>query len=213
MMPAEMIMNGYMKSEDENMRNDAHLRAEDVAAYLDATVGNRDRERIETHAADCEECRREIAEVSQVLRRLRRTPTWRTWVPVAAAAAIIALLLVRPLWIETGPDSTPRFRGPESAGREGTVAIRVLEPRDESTLRSTAIAFVWHAGGAGASYQLTLTDDVGGVVWMLATTDTVALLPDTVSLLPASLYHWYVDGLLEDGRHASSGVHSFTTRR
>jgi hypothetical protein len=77
----------------------------------------------------------------------------------------------------------------------------------------TGVAFVWHAGGAGASYQLTLTDAEGGVVWNLATTDTVASLPDTVELENAAIYHWYVDGLLEDGRHASSGVHSFITGR
>ncbi len=77
----------------------------------------------------------------------------------------------------------------------------------------TGITFGWHAGGAGASYQLTLTDDEGSVVWTLATTDTVASLPATVELEHASLYHWYVDGLLEDGRHASSGVHSFFTGR
>jgi hypothetical protein len=72
---------------------------------------------------------------------------------------------------------------------------------------------VWHAAATGASYQLTLTDAEGSVVWTLATTDTMAMLPDTVTLAHASLYHWYVDGLLEDGRRASSGVHSFTTAR
>ncbi len=205
-MPEETIMNEYMNSEE-------HPSAEDVAAYLDGTIGNLDRKRIEAHAAECEECRREITEVTGTLRRMRRTPNWRVWAPAAAAAAVITFLMLRPLWIETGSDSTSRFRGPESiAGREGSVDIRVLAPADESTVSPADVAFIWHAGGSEASYQLTLTDDEGSVIWTLATTDTVASLPDTVALEHASLYHWYVDGLLEDGRHASSGVHSFTAQ-
>lgn len=206
-MPDEMIMSEYTES-------GGHLSAEAVAAYLDGTIGDFDRKRVEAHAAECEECRHEIAEVTGALTRVRRTPNWRVWAPAAAAAAVIALLLLNPFWVETGPDSRSRFRGPESiAGREGSVHIRVLAPPDESTVSPADVAFVWHAGGAGASYQLTLTDSEGSVVWTLATTDTAASLPDTIELMHASLYHWYVDGLLEDGRHASSGVHSFTARR
>lgn len=206
-MPDETIMNEPITSEE-------HLTAEAIAAYLDGTIGDLERKRVEAHAAECEECRREIVEVTGTLRRMRRTPNWRVWAPAAAAAALIAFLVLRPFWIETGQDSTSRFRGPESiAGREGRVDIRVLAPADESTVSPADVAFIWHAGGAEASYQLTLTDAEGGVVWTLATTDTVASLPDTIALVHASLYHWYVDGLLEDGRQASSGVRSFTTRR
>jgi hypothetical protein len=194
--------------------SEGHPNAEDVAAYVDGIIDGRSRERIEAHAADCEECRREIAEVAQVVQREGRTPSWRLWAPAVAAAAVIGLLMVRPFGTETGPDTTARFRGSGSVEeREGIVAIQVIQPRDGAVLGPTAISFIWHASGTEASYQLTLTDDEGEVVWALTTTDTITALPDTTELANSSSYHWYVDGLLEDGRQANSGVHSFTTAR
>jgi len=198
---------------DDNTPDLAHLSAEDVAAYLDGTLGTRERERVEAHAAECKECRSELAEVTRQLRGVRRVPRWRVLAPLAAAA-VIALVVAQPFSTPTRPEGTSRFRGPEStADRQGSVSIGVLAPPSNGTVNPAAVTFVWHAGGAGASYQLTVTDDVGGVVWTLATTDTVAALPDTVTLTRGSRYHWYVDGLFEDGRRASSGVHSFTTAR
>lgn len=191
-----------------------HLSAEEVAAYIDGTIAEAERERVEAHAAACAECRNEIAEVAATLRRHHAAKKWRVVVPVAAAAAAVALLIVNPFSLETGPERTGRFRGPEvTADREGAVEIRVLEPPTDSAVRTMGVAFAWHAGGVGASYQLTVTNDEGGVVWSFATTDTVASLPDTIELEPGATYYWYVDGLLEDGQHATSGVRSFITQR
>jgi hypothetical protein len=135
------------------------------------------------------------------------------FVPAVAAAAVIALLVARPFGPETTPDSASRFREPASlADQEDGVEIQIVAPADDEVVSAASLTFVWHAVGTGASYQLTVTDGEGGVVWTLATIDTVAALPDTVTLARASLYYWYVDGLVEDARHASSGVHSFTTR-
>lgn len=202
----DRTVNGYMTSE-------RHLSAGDVAAYLDGAIGDADRERIERHAAECDVCRREIAEVTVALRQERKTPSWRIWVP-AAAAAVVAVLLVQPFGPGTGPDGTSRLRGPAGIpDREGAVAIRIIAPSAESVVASGQVAFIWQAAGAGTSYQLTLTDDEGSVLWTLATTDTVAQLPDTIELDLASRYHWYVDAMLDDGQSRSSGVHSFTTGR
>jgi hypothetical protein len=199
---------------NEDRSGEGHPTAEDMAAYLDGRIGESARKRVEAHAAGCAECRREIAEVTAVLAPGRRTPGWRVWASAAAAAAVIALLVVGPFGMESEPDSAARFRGPGSAAdRGGPVRIPVASPAHGSAVGPDGLTFVWHAGGSGASYQLTLTNDEGGVVWQLGTTDTVASLPDTIDLEPASTYHWYVDALLEGGRNATSGVRSFTTRR
>jgi len=206
-MPDERIM-------DEHIDEIEHLSAGDVAAYLDGTLEEAERDRVEAHAAECKACRRELTEVARQIRGMRRVPRGLVWAPIAAAAAIIAVLVAQPFGTVTQPERTSRFRGPEStAGRQGGVAIGILAPPSDGTVNPAAVTFVWHAGGAGASYHLTVTNDVGGVVWTLTTTDTVAALPDTVTLARDSRYHWYVDGLFEDGRRASSGVHSFTTAR
>lgn len=191
-----------------------HPSPEDVAAYISGAIGDADRERIEAHAADCAVCRREFAEVIGALPAKRRTRDWRVWAPALAAAAVIAVVMAHPFRTAVQPEGTSRFRGSEpTAGRGGGAVIGVLAPPDDGAVNPAAVTFVWHAGGVDASYQLTLTDEEGSVVWTLATTDTVAALPDTITLARGSLYHWYVDGLLEDGRRASTGVHSFTTGR
>jgi hypothetical protein len=191
-----------------------HPDAEDMAAYLDGRATESARERIEAHAAACPECRREIAEVTAMLWRTREQRRWRVWAPTAtAAAAVAALLIFRPFAVDPGPDRQARFRGPDSGVGEGFGEIRVASPSEEGALDLDGLMFVWHTGAPGASYQLTVTDEEGGVVWTLATTDTVAPLPDAIELEPASTYYWYVDALLEDGGHATTGVHSFTTRR
>jgi hypothetical protein len=196
------------------MTNDRHLSTDDVAAYLDAAIGDAERERVEEHAASCGECRREIAELTAASRPGREKASWHVWVPAAAAAAIIAVLLVQTFGTLSVPAGSSRLRGPRTTpGAEGAIAIRVIAPPPEGVPASGDIDFVWQAGGEGASYRLTLMDDEGGVIWTLATTDTVAVLPDTIPLDPASRYHWYVDAMLDDGRTASSGVHSFITRR
>lgn len=198
----------------EYMTSQRHLSAEDVAAYVDGAIGGSDRERIEGHAAECEDCRREIADVTVALRSRRRTPSRRVWIPAIGAAVIVGLLLVEPFWHATGPEQGSRFRGRETtAVREDAVELRTIAPQAERVTATGDLVFVWQAGGSGASYQLTLTDGEGTLVWTLATTDTVAPLPDTIELQPASRYHWYVDAMFDDGRNASSEVRSFTVRR
>lgn len=192
-----------------------HPDVEDMAAYLDGRVTESDRAGIEAHAAGCPECRREIAELTAMLAGPREQRRWRVWAPTAAAAAaVVALLIFRPLAVGTGPDPAVRFRGANSgAAVEGRLDIRVAAPPDAGVLDPDSPSFVWHSGGPGASYHLTLTDGEGSVVWALETTDTVAPLPDTIYSVPAATYYWYVDALLGDGGHATTGVHSFTTRR
>jgi hypothetical protein len=193
---------------------ESHLSSEDIAAYIDGAVSDAGREQLESHLAECEECRRELVEVKATLRRVRRTPDWRIITPAAvAAAAVIALLTLPPLLSDSDSARDTRMRGPDEAvRRESVPLIAVVSPQDESTIEITeAPEFHWRAPAADASYQLTLSDDVGGIVWTLSTTDTLVTLPDSVMLEPGSIYYWYVDALLADGRSATTEVLQFMT--
>lgn len=187
-----------------------HPDPEDLAAYLDGRVSDRDGERIEAHAAECPECRREIADVTGTLARLGAARRWRVWAPAAAAAAVLAVLLLGAPRIDDGSDGAVRFRGPDPAAEPAEILIS--SPPTDGTVGRDGLAFVWRSTGPDASYQLTLTDGEGAVVWEMETTDTVVSLPDTIDLEPGSAYHWYVDALLRSGWSTTSGVHSFTTR-
>lgn len=189
-----------------------HPDAEDMAAYLDGQVAEADRARFEEHIVSCPECRREIAEVSAFLTRTRRRRGWRVWAPAAVAAAAVAMLVVGPVLVDTGPADGARFRGPDPVGEAGAVQIDAASPAEDGAVDSHSLTFAWHPGALAASYRLTLTDREGAVLWTHATTDTVAPLPDTITLEPGATYHWFVDALMEDGRNATSGVHSFMTR-
>jgi hypothetical protein len=192
----------------------SHLSSEEVAAYIDGAISGSDREQIESHLADCEECRRELVEVRTALRQFRRTPDWRIIAPAAVAAAAVIALLALPSLL-SDPDSARdvRVRGPdESVRREGVPLIAVVNPLDGSTIEMTeGLVFHWRAPAADASYQLTLGDDAGEVVWTLSTTDTLVTLPESVRLGPGSIYYWYVDALLPDGRSATTEVLQFMT--
>lgn len=153
--------------------------------------------------ADCAECRRDAVAVAMVLRSVRRRRIMLVATPLAAAAILLMVLLPtrRP-----SEDASPLRPG---SPRESAATIRVWSPPDEPT-SSTALRLIWAATGSGTLYRLTVTDPSGGVVWSRQTTDTIAVLPDTVSLRPGARYHWYVDALLVNGQRATTGLRDFT---
>jgi anti-sigma factor RsiW len=55
------------------MRSNRHP-TDDLSAYLDAELLPAERERVETHLASCERCRRELAELRQTVALLKKLP-------------------------------------------------------------------------------------------------------------------------------------------
>ena len=61
-------------------------------------------------------------------------------------------------------------------------------------------------------YAITVQDTDGRIRWSARTTDTAAVLPDSVAIAAGSVVHWYVDGLRADGRSVGTGLQRLEAR-
>jgi anti-sigma factor RsiW len=179
-----------------------HLSPEVVSGYLDAGLSAEERRRAELHLASCSECRKELAEVRQLQRRHSRRWTVAL-VPVAAAAAVL-LAVVLPRRASTPSELR--------AGSNTEAPLGVVSPLPSPEVAPGAITFIWRSAGPGASYSFTLQAADGRVVWTSTTTDTVVVLPDSVSLSTGPTWFWAADALLADGRSRSTGIKRLSIR-
>lgn len=189
-------------------RSDQHLEAGQVAAYVDGVLAGAARARVEDHLSICAACREELAEVSGIVATMpvphRKSVRRRVWIP-AAAAAVLALVLARPL-------ETPE---PTDAGhRQGavltTVAPRAIVPVDTV---SSASSLVWSSVAGADRYRVRLFDASGTVLWEAEIPDTLAPLPDSVRLVVKRSYYWKVEAHTGFDRWAPSDLVEFVLER
>ena len=172
----------------------------EMAAFADRALGPGDLERIETHLADCRECRRELIEVTD----LRRLDRGRRLIRVAplAAAAIIALAIL--------------FRGIGSADRQSELRDPTLTLAAPPTLvaplgnvESPAV-LLWTAVPRASLYRITVFDADGVTLWEQQVVDTTAQLPHSVTVVPGVPYFWKVAAQLDRDRWVSTELTRFS---
>lgn len=188
-------------------RESGHASIDDLAAFLNGGLSAASRRLIAGHLDRCDQCRHELAVAASTLlehespkRRLR----WLIPAAAAAAAAVFATLLVVPFDAVSPPGGGPVQRADPS---EGIPTFQIVAPR-EGVTATEPVRFVWHAPAPEASYELTLTDQAGDVVWTSRTLDTLVVLPESV-VLGEGRYYWVVDALLDRAQEATTGVHEF----
>jgi hypothetical protein len=176
-----------------------HLTPELIAAYLARETSEEENRAAQRHLLACGECRRDVAEAAELTPD--REP--RRWVAVAipAAAAAVALLVLLP-GQGPSPDETAT-RGP---GAEGVRQFAAVMPAEGVPVPGDSLVFLWRSEGSDAHYVLTVTDEIGDVVWTAGTRDTSLVPPRGAGLKSGNTYFWYVDALLEDARSATTGV-------
>jgi hypothetical protein len=180
-----------------------HLDSGEVAAYLDNALAPSDRSRIEAHAAECDLCRAELIETASLLRTRPSVRRWYLPAGVAAAAAAGVMLV---LWTQPagGPEGSSGYREPVVTT---AVAPAIVAPRGAAT---AAHRLVWTAVPRADRYRLTLFDETGSVVWETQTTDTAALLPDSVRLRTGTSYLWKVEAQTGWNRWVASDLVEFS---
>lgn len=194
---------------DEN--SGPHLTPEELGAYLDQTLRSEVRARIDDHLVECIECRQEAIAVGRLAHREGPGRSRRVayWVAPIAAAAIAGLLLLGPGADELGDPGEPLLRSDDV---EEVAAITAVTPLASAQPHPDSVVFRWRPVDDDLVYQVTLMDESGAVVWRDRTADsTIALTPE-ISLSRGSLYYWYVDALLGDGRSVTSGVKEFAVQ-
>jgi anti-sigma factor RsiW len=191
-------------------RGDGHLRPDEVAAYADGTVDADVRAAIQAHLATCAECRAEVADVFGVLGTLphSRHVGRRVWIPAAAAAAVAAILLARPLPHES-VGRRPGAGSHREAAMTATIAPRPLAPVG---VVDSAGALVWSPVPSADRYHARLFDADGTVLWEGEVEDTVAALPAAVAIAPGRSYYWKVEAHTGVERWAASDLVDFTRR-
>lgn len=194
------------------MTTSGHLASEEVAAYLDKTLSKAECARVESHLADCDTCHEEIVSVSTLLEGAPRSRRRFVALSAMAAAAALAVFLVRPS-TESELPAGGRLRASDTPfASEGVSGVRAVAPVGRQSI-SDGIVFVWRPTVPGAAYRFTLTDDRGDKVWAGSTNDTTLIVPDDALLLKDRSYHWYVDALGPDGNSATTGITSFQVVR
>jgi hypothetical protein len=106
----------------------ACLDPDTIAAWADGTLTRDERQRAESHAADCARCQAVLAAMIQTEPPVSTRATWRSrwpWlVPIAAGATAIAL------WVSVGTDVPRSPAAPEA--KEQAAASRLQEPPSTS---------------------------------------------------------------------------------
>ena len=184
-----------------------HPGPEEIAAYLSDALPPDERAVVEAHLARCRSCRRQVTSAHAVL-RTRPGPT--RWL-VIAAAAVIAIVLIRPWTFREGatalqPSEIERARvGPLTTD----LAIVALAPADGDTIRGANPRFTWRSRGADVLYHLSLTDTRGRALWTIDTRDTTVVLPPNVRLEVGTRYFWLVDALGTNAVSWTTGTRAF----
>ncbi len=179
------------------MTIDQHLEPDTVALILDGRLGRAERAEVTRHLADCPICRAEVAEVDRALQRVpvRR---WQAAGWLAAAAVVLAVAIPR-LVPGFRPDSPDLERGAPSGG---IAALPVYAPLGDPNRPD---GLVWGSAGPGTSYQITVVDRVGSLLWQSETEDTVVRFPAGFRLPAQGPVFWSVDALQRDGSLRSTG--------
>lgn len=182
-----------------------HLTADQLAAYTDGRISNSDRGPVEEHLSLCRECRDQLAMACRIARRQKAPTRWLYGFAVAAAA-VLAVLVVGTLVTDGGREgSGPVLR----SNQERRQVITTLSPAEGAAVRRESLTFLWRSPSPDASYQVTITDRNGDVVWTSPSVDTTLVPPRDIGLEPGQVYYWFVDALLVDGSATTTGVKQF----
>ena len=186
-----------------------HFSPEMLSGYIDRSLPATARAAVDTHLAECAECRAELVAAKRLVNSAPSTG-WRLR-PAAAVAAIAATILVAVL---LRPSTTPpdRMRSAPSSVAVARNALTAVTPMDTAAAAASNGRFVWTRGESVIEYTLTLLEADGRTRWSGSTSDTSLTLPDSVVLVPGSTIYWYVDGLQADGRSVGTGRQRLTVR-
>ena len=174
----------------------------EIAAYVDRRLSGEARDRLEHHLAECAECRAVAARSRDVLHRTRRPKQILVGAGALAAAAALIVLVVQPARRAGDTATEPNFRAPAAEG-----ALPAYHP--VGAIAPGSLTFSWGSVGNAASYRLTVSGADGAALWTVSSSDTMAVLPDSVPIRTGQRNVWIVDALLLDGSVRSTGFKEF----
>ena len=179
-----------------------------IGALADGTLAPEHRAAALHHIASCARCRAVVASVARALvdpavthelsAESHSRRMFRIAVPLAAAAVLLLLL-----W------SPVDDRG---SGHRGPPPPPATVPSPRSPLGTVAAVdeLRWSAVAGADRYRVTLFDAAGRVVYEAEGLDTVATLPDSITLVPGARYLWKADARTGFDRWTASPLVEFS---
>jgi hypothetical protein len=190
------------------------LDPETVAAVADGALDGKTRERALDHLARCAHCQAAIASLARALgdpvvaretgrselSRWSRLP--RIAIPLAAAAML--LVLVWPRQRHDDGESEPRHRAPTITAAPEPAAMWPL-----GTVKAAGF-LRWGTVPGADLYRVILFDAEGRVLYESQLADTVAALPDSITLIAGPRYLWKVEARTGWDRWSASRLVEFS---
>jgi len=182
-----------------------------LAALAEGALDAAARAAVLPHLATCPRCRGVVASVARslgdpavarevaVVEGRSRRRLLRFGLPAAAAAILLAVAL--PRWVD---DMRGGHRGPPIPG--------ALAPHPVAPVGTVAnaTALRWTAVAGANRYRVTLFDAAGRVLYETQVADTVATLPDSITLVPGRAYLWMVEARVGWDRWSTSELVRFS---
>ena len=176
---------------------------------MERTVDSSHRVDALSHLAHCARCRATLAALSRVFadpavqaalpdpkRVIRRVAAVAA--PLAVAAALLLVVFL------------PRGTTPVAEPHRGTGAQDMPVAMSPIGVVSEARALRWAPVGGADRYRVTLFDAESRVRFTVESSDTVAVLPDTVALIPGQQYSWLVEARTGWERWSASSPVTFS---
>jgi len=201
-----------------------------LAAFVDGTLPESARSRVQGHLADCGTCLQHVAAAlraretpppevpARLLARARefaKSPArgtlvsaWR-WSMVSAAGGLmlVAAILVWQSRTAPAPGTSPA----EVRSVPGQlVAPEILSPVEGSIVGREQTELRWRGVAGAIYYEIQLVTAEGDVLWQERTEKTRARLPGTVPIAPGQEVYVWVRAHLLDGKTLKSDPVGFT---
>lgn len=183
--------------------SESHLEPQEIAAFVDRTANEGERTRIESHLADCEQCRAEVVDAARIVATLPRRREFRGahWGAIAAAAVVLLIA-----WPRDARDPGLQHR---EAPVTTTVAPRTLAPIG---VVDDAATLTWSSVPRADRYRVRVFDADGSVLWERETADTTTVVPASARLPSGRSYYWKVEARTDFNRSAASDLTEFSIR-
>ena len=219
-MPAERDPINWLRDPLQRLADSAMERGPDclpagaLAALADGGLDGQARELAVEHLAGCAHCRATLSSLVRALadppvaREVSRVETprrgrfLRIAIPLAAAAVLLVFVWPRPL--DNGPVTEPGHRAPTITAAPEPSGLWPIGPV------ARAGSLRWEAVPGADRYRVTLFDAQGRVLYESQLTDTVAPLPDSISLVAGPTYLWKVEARTGWDRWSGSPLVEFS---
>lgn len=214
------------------------LKKENLNKFLLREIMESERNALETHLADCSDCRFYLTELYAereffaapiaLKEKAKQIPSekekaanpffsfFTTWQKAFAVASFAVLFGLVGFWVwnneqvQTVNDKDVMRNGEETSEN----STKLLSPENNANLTSEEIEFKWGKISDAISYILIISDEKGDIVFEKQTkVENINVKTAAANLVSAKQYFWYVRTKFVDGKITETEPRKFTFKK